>query len=124
MKIMEDTTLEKLKSLRALFDELYQLKDNITDVFKRQIVLSVFFNFFEAVFAAFVNIVMFQTKDDYFKISLQNIMVKVAAAGLTIKLFILTYVCDYTYNKAKEVGVTVNRLYPKFEDEKVKQEVS
>lgn len=66
---------------------------------------------------------LFQTKDDNIRSSFQNKLLVLAAVGLIYKTFVLAYVGSYTYDKAKRIAITVNQLYAKIEDERIKQEV-
>lgn len=123
MKISEKSVLEKLKHLRILCEELFELKDKINDVFKVHILLFFFNSFCDMVFFAFLFIIMFQTNDDFFNVTYFNSTV-MYSIGIINKTFLVSYVCHYTYKKARGIGIVINRLQMKMEDEGVQQQVS
>lgn len=122
MKHREKSTLETIKHLRNLLDELYDLKEKINATFSIQILSYFLYNFCESIFFAFLNIMIFQTNDHFPELDQHDLVIFFATFGFMYKSFILGFIGSYIYNNAKRIGVIVNRLYNKTEDEKVQQQ--
>lgn len=120
----EKSTLEKLKELRKLYDELYKLKEMINEIYKINIVIIFINNFSDSVYFAFINIMLFKSDDNLFlEFNFMSVMVKLAIVIMLVKNALLCSFCDSTFEKWKKIGIIINQVYVKTDDANVKQEV-
>ena len=113
----------KLKQLRLLLNDIYELKKK-TDLATGTLLLLFFIlNFYDSVYYAFLHIMTFKAMRKDFHFGFSTFMVQTAVVGMIARIALITSVCNFTYNQGKNIGVAVHQTYLKVEDPAVKQEV-
>lgn len=114
-----------MKKLRKLYDDLYEFKEELCEVYSIQILFAFANVFIEIVFVVFFNIVLIETGRLFFlQDRVQATIIKLWSPLHILKLIVIISVCDSMTQTAKQTGIIVHRLFFKVMDRAAKSEVS
>lgn len=117
---------QKIREIRMRYGKINDLKTEINQAISLQLLLILTSVFLEIVFFSFFGIIVLQ----YGRVSLIALSDrKLIIPGIWVcihgcKLLFIIWICNFTANKGKEMGVTVHRMFDVVQDRRSREEVN
>ncbi|KAL0273161.1 UNVERIFIED_CONTAM: hypothetical protein PYX00_005903 [Menopon gallinae] len=109
---------EGIGRIKRLYGEIYSIKDELYRIFSFILLMSLSICLVNMVFYVFVNIVKFQN-GTHLPLE-KDLFVTLFGAVMTVKLFILSTICEGLKDTMNRTAVLVSRLWSNAEDEEEK----